>query len=126
MKTTTILYWVFTVLFAGFMIWSATPGINPEGQTLQFLHDYLGYPVYFIKFISIAKVIGGVVLLIPGLNKIKEWAYAGMFFDLGGAIFSIISVAGKFDPSILFICVPVILGILSYYFWNKTKSAGRV
>lgn len=126
MKTTTILYWVFTVLFAGFMVWSAIPSVNPKGETLQFMHDYLGYPIYFVKFISIAKIAGSIVLLIPGLNKIKEWAYAGLFFDLVGAIFSVMSVVGKFDPAMLFICIPIVLGILSYYFWNKMKAAGKV
>ena len=52
------------------------------------MHDYLGYPVYFIQFISIAKLIGSIVILIPNLDRIKEWAYAGLFFDLAGAVFS--------------------------------------
>lgn len=125
MKKTTILYWVFTILFAGFMIWSSIPSVKPSEQSLQFLRDYLGYPVYFIQFISIAKIAGAVVLLIPGLYKIKEWAYAGLFFDLAGAIFSVVSVAGKFDPGMIFILLPIVLGILSYYFWHKTRGAAK-
>lgn len=122
-KTTTLLYWVFTLLFSAFMIWSSYSGVNPKGETLDFLHGYLGYPVYFIQFISVAKIIGSVVILIPGLNKIKEWAYAGLFFDLTGAIFSIYMTMNKFDASMLFILVPVLLGAASYYFWNKRKTA---
>ncbi len=122
-QKTTILYWVFTLLFSAFMIWSSYSGIDPKGQTLDFLHGYLGYPVYFIHFISMAKIIGSVVILIPGLNKIKEWAYAGLFFDLAGALFSIYMVQKKFDAGTLFILVPVLLGAASYYFWNKQKTA---
>ena len=70
-----------------------------------------------------AKIIGSVVILIPGLNKIKEWAYAGLFFDLAGALFSIYMVQKKFDAGTLFILVPVLLGAASYYFWNKLKAA---
>jgi len=120
-QTINLLYWVFTVLFAGFMIWSSVPGIDPKGEVLDFLHGYLGYPVYFIHFISMAKIIGSVVILIPGLNKIKEWAYAGLFFDLVGAVFSVYMVQKKFDAGMLFILLPILLGAFSYYFWNKRK-----
>ena len=116
-----ILYWVTTLLFAGFMTWSSVPGVSPKGQTLQVLHDYLGYPVYFISFISVAKLIGCAAILVPGFDKIKEWAYAGLFFDLAGAIFSVVYVSKKFDPGMLFIVLPVVLGALSYYFWNRKK-----
>ena len=96
-KTTNILYWIFTILFAGFMIWSSIPSIKPNAQSIQFMHDFLGYPIYFIQFISIAKLLGAVALLIPGLIKIKEWAYAGLFFDLTGAIFSVIAASNKLE-----------------------------
>ncbi|HQX74544.1 MAG TPA: DoxX family protein, partial [Chitinophagaceae bacterium] len=59
---------------------------------------------------------------VPGFDKIKEWAYAGLFFDLFGAIFSVVYVSKKFDPGMLFILLPVVLGALSYYFWNRKKS----
>lgn len=121
-NTIDILYWVTTLLFAGFMIWSSVPGVSPKGQTLLVLHDYLGYPVYFISFISVAKLIGCAAILVPGFNKIKEWAYAGLFFDLAGAIYSVVYVAKKIDPGMLFILLPVALGALSYYFWNRKKA----
>jgi DoxX-like protein len=122
MKRTKILYWVFTILFAGFMIWSGIPGIAPSTESKQFMHDFLGYPVYFIQFISAAKVLGGLTILIPGFYRIKEWAYAGLFFDLAGAIYSVLAVTKAFDAGILFIFLPVLLGILSYIFWKKLIS----
>jgi DoxX-like family len=118
-KTINILYWVFTVLFAGMMILSAVGGISPNAETLKFMHDTLGYPAYFVSLISIAKIAGAAAILIPGLKKIKEWAYAGLFFDLAGALVSVTAASNKFDPSSLFILLPVVLGILSYIFWNK-------
>jgi hypothetical protein len=119
MKRTVLLYWVFTVLFAGLMAFSAIGGIKPSTDAIKLLHDTLGYPVYFIRFISIAKLLGIIAILIPELNKIKEWAYAGLFFDLAGAIYSNIAVGG-FDPSMLFLLIWVVAGVLSYYYWNKT------
>ena len=86
------------------------------------MHDMLGYPVYFIPFIGVAKLLGVIIILIPGLRAIKEWAYAGLFFDLGGAIYSNIAVAGKVDPMMLTLLVWIVPGILSYYFWKKISK----
>lgn len=121
-KTINILYWVFTILFAGLMIFSAVGGIGPTAQAKQMLHDGMGYPVYFIQFISYAKIIGSIAILIPGLKRIKEWAYAGLFFDLAGAVYSIIVISPSFDPQMLGMLAWIITGVLSYYFWTKKTS----
>ncbi|HEY4290904.1 MAG TPA: DoxX family protein [Puia sp.] len=120
-KTITILYWVFTLLFSALMLFSASDGIKPGADTVKIFHDGLGYPIYFIQFISVAKVIGSLAILIPGFNRIKEWAYAGLFFDLTGAVYSGIAVSGKFDPLILTMLAWIIPGVLSYYFWHRRK-----
>jgi len=123
-KTLNLLYWIFTILFSGLMIFSAIEGIKPTDDAIKMFHDYLGYPVYFIPFISIAKLIGSIAILVPGFRRIKEWAYAGLFFDLAGAIYSNFMAAPKFDPSMLILLVWVIAGVLSYYYWRrKTASA---
>jgi hypothetical protein len=118
-KTSRIIYWVTTILFAAFMIYSSIGGLKPTPETVAFLHDYLGYPIYFIRFISIAKIIGAVTLLIPGLRSIKEWAYAGLIFDLVGAFVSVIAVAGKVEPGASFIVLAIVLGMTSYFLWKK-------
>lgn len=119
-KTTNIIYWVSTIVFAGLMIFSAIGGVEPSKESIQFVHDVLGYPIYFIRFISIAKIIGSIVILIPGLNRsIKDWAYAGLFFDLGGAIYSNVAFAGKFDLMMFSMLIWILPGVLSYYFWHK-------
>lgn len=121
MKKTKTLYWIFTVLFAGLMIFSAVPGIKPSEDSIKLMHDGLGYPVYFISFISVAKILGVIAILIPGLDRIKEWAYAGLFFDLAGAIYSGIAASGSFDPMILTMLAWIIPGILSYIYFHKLK-----
>lgn len=122
-KTINILYWVFTVLFAGLMIFSSVGGIGPTDEVKKIFHDFLGYPVYFIQYISIAKIIGSVAILIPGLNKaVKEWAYAGLFFDLAGAVYSGVAAAAAFDPRMLGMLIWIVPGILSYYFWKKRTA----
>jgi hypothetical protein len=118
-KTNNIIYWICTTLFAALMIFSAAGGLQPTQQAIQIMHDGLGYPIYFIQYISIAKLIGAIVILIPGLKTIKEWAYAGLFFDLAGALYSSIASSGKFDPMLLALLIWIVPGILSYYYWHK-------
>jgi len=124
-KTTNILYWVFTILFAGLMIFSAIPNIILDENTMEIFVKGLGYPAYFIQLLGIGKLLGSIAILIPGLNKtIKEWAYAGLFFDLVGAVYSGIAVAkGNVDPAMIGMLIWIVPGILSYIFWKKKLKA---
>ena len=116
-RTNNIVYWSSTIIFSALMIFSAVGGLKPTQQAIQLIHDGLGYPVYFIQFISIAKLLGVIIILIPGRGRIKDWAYAGLFFDLAGATYSGIASSGKFDPLMLTLLIWIVPGILSYYFW---------
>lgn len=122
-KAINITYWICTILFSALMIFSSVGGLQPSQQAIQLMHDGLGYPVYFIQFISVAKLVGAITILIPGLDRIKEWAYAGLFFDLAGAIYSGIAASGTFDPMMLTMAIWILPGMLSYYFWRKKMSA---
>lgn len=117
MKKTTIAYWVITGLFAAFMLFSAIPDIllSPEAVTMI---TGLGYPKYFIVFIGLAKVLGSIAILIPNFNRIKEWAYAGLFFDLIGAVYSMIAKEG-FQLQMTFMVLPISFLFLSYYLWHR-------
>lgn len=121
-KTTNTIYWISTVLFSALMIISAVGGIQPTQQAIDLIHTQLGYPVYFIQFISVAKLLGSIVILVPGLKRIKEWAYAGLFFDLAGAVYSGIASSGSFDPMMLTLLAWVLPGILSFYFWHRKMN----
>jgi hypothetical protein len=126
MKTTRILYWSFTGLFAFMMLGSAIPDVLSMDNAVRGMHGGLGYPLYFIPFIGVAKVLGVLAILIPGYPRIKEWAYAGLMFDLIGATYSIFSVpASKLEGSPYFMIVPLVLGILSYSWYHK-KIKGTV
>ena len=118
-KTTNLLYWISTILFAGLMTFTAIPNIMNNAESKQLIHDFLGYPVYFIPFIGWAKLLGSITILIPGLYKLKEWAYAGLFFDLVSSVYSAIAASGTFDPMMLTLLAWVIPGIVSYALWSK-------
>jgi hypothetical protein len=118
MKKTNILYWTFTSLFAALMVSTAIPDILLSADAIKFTTDLLGYPKYILPFIGVAKVLGGIAILIPGFQKIKEWAYAGLMIDLVGALYSQIAVGGV-KPELAFMLVFIGLGAASYYFFNK-------
>lgn len=118
-KTINILYWVFTLLFAALMIYASYGSILVNEDAKKLIHEQLGYPVYFIPFTGYAKLIGSIIIIIPGLRTIKEWAYAGLFFDLIAVVYSSIALSGKIDPMMVFMLIWFVPGILSYIFWKK-------
>jgi uncharacterized membrane protein YphA (DoxX/SURF4 family) len=122
MKKINITYWIITILFAGFMIFSALPNIVTNADSVALFSTHLGYPVYFIAFIGVAKLLGSIAILIPGFPRIKEWAYAGLAFDLISATYSSIRVG---DPASgwSFMFLPLAFLVASYTFYHKRLSA---
>lgn len=119
MKKTNILYWTFTSLFAAMMLFSAIPDVFSNPVAVKGMHEELGYPLFFIPFIGVAKVLGVIAILVQRFPRLKEWAYAGLFFDLIGATYSIASI-GK--PDVAFMVLPFALGISSYVFYQKRRK----
>lgn len=124
-KTINILYWVFTILFAALMIFSSYGSILMTEDAKKMIHGYLGFPEYFIPFTGYAKLLGSIAILIPGLRRIKEWAYAGLFFDLIAAVYASLAVAKKIDPMMAFLLIWFVPGIVSYIFWRKKLRLER-
>lgn len=122
-KRDTILFWVLTGLFCAFMMTSTIPNILSAPEWVD-IFKQLGYPPYMLPFLGVAKLLGIIALLVPGYPRIKEWAYAGMFFDLTGAVYSGLSVGG-FDPQMLIMLVPFGLGAGSYVYHHKRLNQGR-
>lgn len=123
MKKLNIAFWIITGLFSAFMIFSSLGGITLDEQAVALLHDHLGYPLYFIQFISVAKVLGAVAILLPMVPaRVKEWAYFGFFVDLVCAVWSFISVG---DPAsgwaLMFLFIAVL--VASYALHHKRLSA---
>ena len=76
---------------------------------------HFGYPFYFLTIIGVWKLLGVVALLVPKYPLVKEWAYAGFFFTMSGALFSHISVGdpvAQMIPAVLLLTLIVI----SWYF----------
>ena len=80
----TIAYWVTTVLGPGSFVIGGVLHLRGDASVLATL-SHLGYPVYFASISGFWKLVGAVAVVVPGLPRLKEWAYAGFFFDLTGA-----------------------------------------
>ena len=102
------------------MLFTAAPDILLVPDALTFMH-HLGYPNYFILFIGIAKALGVIAILIPGFPRIKEWAYAGLAFDLIGATYSQLATDG-FQPGIFFMALPLLFLTASYILYHRLKA----
>lgn len=119
MKAIKITYWITTILtgllftLSSFMYLTHAPKLV-EG------FGKLGYPLYMLNILGIAKFLAGLAVLIPKFPKLKEWAYAGLVFVLIGAIWSHAAsgdTAGAFNP-----VLPFILLITSYITWHLLQS----
>lgn len=84
-------YWAVTLLIAlETLVGGVTDLIRGKeilvwGAPAAAIVTHLGYPLYFLRIIGFWKVLGGIVLLVPNCPRLKEWAYAGIFFELSGA-----------------------------------------
>jgi len=120
MKLKLISYWVTTAAIA---LETLAGGVTDlihggtelvAGQPVVQIVTHEGYPVYVLTILGVWKLLGGITLLAPRLPRLKEWAYAGLFFELTGALASGIVRGG--DPGTV-IWSPLILAALAVASW---------
>lgn len=121
-KTINILYWVFTILFCAFMTYSGFSQALQVESAQKVMTD-LGYPIYMNYILGVAKILGVIALLLP-LRTLKEWAYAGFFFDIVGAGFSMFFNGQGFMA--LSVVPFLVVLFLSYRFWKKREKNKRM
>lgn len=113
-KRNKIIYWIATIWLALGMVSTGIVQLFQMKDEIAFILK-LGYPAYFISLLGAAKLLGVVVILLPGLTLLKEWAYSGYFFMMAGAVVSHIIVhspAGELFPALLLL----VLTLVSWYF----------
>jgi hypothetical protein len=86
-KTKTTIYWVAT-LFVGFIMTISAILALTHAPTMMTALAHLGYPPYFSNLLGVAKLIGVCVLLVPGIARLKEWAYTGFAITILSASYS--------------------------------------
>jgi uncharacterized membrane protein YphA (DoxX/SURF4 family) len=121
MKAQSIGYWICTVLIGLSFLSGGAAHLLSVPQVVEGI-THLGYPAYFVTILGIWKVLGAAAILIPGFVLIKEWAYAGMFFELTGATAS--HVASGSD--VRHIVVPLMLAALVVASWALRPESRRL
>ncbi|MBS1504659.1 MAG: DoxX family protein, partial [Bacteroidetes bacterium] len=96
MKATRIIYWISTILVIAMMLYSAYGTFFIHNQEGADVMEKIAIPTYLMQFLAVAKVLGAIVILVPGYPRLKDWAYAGYFFDLAGATYCFIYNSSKF------------------------------
>ncbi|MBS1920392.1 MAG: DoxX family protein [Bacteroidetes bacterium] len=126
MKKNNIIYWIATIIAAGLMAFASIPDILLTKDAVSFMRDFMHFPNYFTQFIGVAKMLGVIAILIPGFPGIKEWAYAGLIFDLVGAIYSQIALDVPFwgpQGGWVLMLIWVIPVVVSYFYYHKKLKA---
>ena len=106
MKAQTPAGWILTGLASALILVSAVPDVLRLPGALMVFH-HLGYPDYLLPFLGVAKLLGVAAVLAPGVKTLKEWAFAGLTFDVTGALYSHMSVG---DPPQVW--MPAAIGLL--------------
>ncbi|MEF3305234.1 DoxX family protein [Paenibacillus sp. GYB003] len=122
MKKWTVSYWCFTGLLSALMLVGSIPDILSVPEAVA-LFDHLGYPAYLLPFLGIAKVLGIAAILVPGFPRVKEWAYAGLTFDLLGAMYSGIAVG---DPASGWLMFLIGFALIAGSYTSYHKRSGGV
>lgn len=124
LKAKNAIYWMTTgIAAAAFLISGIGNLIRLPHIALDMAH--LGYPDYFMSILGTWKVLGAIVILSPRLPRVKEWAYAGMLFDLTGAALSRASTGDHF----ITIALPLIIGgivITSWWFRPENRTEENI
>jgi len=112
-------YWVTTIFIA---LETLAGGVTDlahgrtsvvAGPLVADVITHLGYPLYFLTILGLWKVLGGIVLLVPRFPRLKEWSYAGIFFELTGAAASFVAHGDDARELI----APLALAVLALSSW---------
>jgi len=121
MKTTKILYWTSTGLVSAFFLMSSSMYLTKDPGLMKSFES-LGFPVFFVTLLGIAKLSGALALLNPWSQTLKEWAYAGFTFTLIGAVWVHVVTSTSF---LMPLVAMALLGV-SYYFRMRLRKGAAL
>jgi len=119
MKMKATAYWAATILFALALLADGLAQVASPRKIQSIVE--MGYPHYFVTILGILNVLGAITLVVPGLPRLKEWAYAGFFFEMTGAAAS--HIAHHDDTS--HVVTTLALAAVALISWGLRPS-GRV
>ena len=121
-KRNNIIYWIATALMAFGMTGSGIAQLL-HLEDMNEIITHLGYPLYIGYIIGIWKLLGVIAILVPKFGLVKEWAYAGFFFLMSGALVSHLFM-GDGGSAIFGPLFQLIFIVTSWYFRPESKKVG--
>lgn len=118
-KRNLIIYWIATLWLSLGMLSTGIVQLLQRPEETEMI-SRLGYPAYLLIMLGICKILGVIVVLLPKLPLLKEWAYAGFFFTMSGAVVSHLAIGDPFTD----LLPPLLLILLSVLSWYL-RPAGR-
>ncbi|MFE7084264.1 DoxX family protein [Priestia megaterium] len=119
-----IAYWTVTLLLGVALMLSGIGQLMRYGGNVELVTN-LGYPLYILTILGIWKVLGVISLVIPGFPRLKEWAYAGIFFLMTGAALSH-AFANDYSNHGFSIILPLIYAALNIVSWALRPKSRKL
>jgi hypothetical protein len=121
MRTRIIAYWTATVLIALALLSGGAASVARAEPNVRGMAE-LGYPAYLLLVLGAWKLLGAAALLAPRLPLVKEWAYAGIAFDLSGAAASHAAIGHPLAK----VAVPAVLLAIAFCSWALRPASRRL
>lgn len=113
-------YWLTTGVLAVVLIMAGIMNLMGQPEVVEIM-EHLGYPVYILALLGIVKLLAAITILAPRFPRLKEWAYAGIVIDLGGALYSHMQLQ---DYDRMF--APMILLMLAFASWYLRPDSRKL
>jgi uncharacterized membrane protein YphA (DoxX/SURF4 family) len=117
-----IAYWVTTALLVFELVLGGVWDILRVPQVRDLI-ERLGYPLYLLSILGIWKLLGAIALVVPGFPRLKEWVYAGVVFDLTGAVASL-AASGLMDAGT--VAYPIVMTCVAVASWALRPPSRRI
>lgn len=121
-KTRNIAYWITTVILAFVLLSAGIAELLHFSGNVDGIVKQLGYPMYFLTIQGVWKILGSIAIVAPRLRLLKEWAYAGVMFNMTGAAISSAAVG----LGAAHIIPPVLIAIITVVSWMLYPSSRKL
>jgi uncharacterized membrane protein YphA (DoxX/SURF4 family) len=121
MKPKSIAYWTTTILISLALLSGGIGELLRPPDAVKGMAR-IGYPAYVMTILGVWKILGFIAILIPRYPRLKEWAYAGIFFDLTGAAISH-AASADYGAGAFHIIVPLAIAAVAMASWATRPSS---
>ncbi|GHO60967.1 DoxX family protein [Ktedonobacter robiniae] len=123
-KGKAIAYWTVTAALVFVMLAGATGELTQQFGTVE-THTVLGYPLFLLNIIGTWKILGVIAIVVPRFPRLKEWAYAGMFFNMTGAFLSH-AIVGDSKFHLIYTGSVLLLVVASWALRPQSRTLGKL